>query len=319
MEALARLSAPGGGWIAPQDFVPYLGASELTRLFTLGLDQTLQHLRQWETQGLHIQASVNLPPEVLSDPNCPQWVRQALDRAGLPPDRLHLELLETAELDAESVGAPVAQTLQALARLGVSLEMDDLGSGYSSLLRLRSLPFQTVKIDRELLANARQTPRRTLGIIGGLVILAHALDLNVVVEGLETEELIEMATLLGADCGQGYAIARPMPADALPGWLQRYSPLVDPAYPRTALGAAAAHWQWAYSGMDANAPDPNQAHQHCALGRYLRRHGLDGGEISRLHEQIHALSHSSAQPWRQDRDLVDRLFTLLMKANHESE
>lgn len=319
VEALARLSAPGGGWITPQDFVPYLGASELTRLFTLGLDQALQHLRQWETQGLRIQVSVNLPPEALSHPDSPLWVSQALDRAGLPPDRLHLELLETSELDAESAGAPGAQTLQALARLGVSLEMDDLGSGYSSLLRLRSLPFQTVKIDRELLADARQTPRRTLGVIGGLVILAHALDLNVVVEGLETEELIEMATLLGADCGQGYAIARPMSADALPDWFQRYSPLVDPARPRTALGAAAAHWQWEYSGMDTNAPDPNHAHQHCALGRYLRHHELDGGEIGRLHEQIHVLSHSSALPKRQYRDLVDRMFTLLMKANHESD
>jgi len=125
--------------------------------------------------------------------------------------------------------------------------------------------------------------------------------------------------LLGADCGQGYAIARPMSADALPGWLQRYSPLVDPARPRTALGAVAAHWRWEHSGMDANAPDPDQAHQHCALGRYLHDHGLDGGEIGRLHEQIHTLSHTGDPPKRQDRDLVDRLFTLLMKANHESD
>lgn len=319
VEALARLSAPGGGWIAPQDFVPYLGASGLTRLFTLGLDQALQHLIQWETQGLHLQISINLPPEALSNPNCPQWVSEALDRAGLPPDRLHLELLETSELEAESAGAGAQAALQALNRLGVSLEMDDLGSGYSSLLRLRSLPFQTVKIDRELLAGARQAPRRTLGIIGGLILLAHALDLKVVVEGLETEELIEMASLLGADCGQGYAIARPMPADALPGWLQRHATIADPAHPRTALGAAATHWRWEYSGMDANASDPNHAHQQCALGHYLREHGLDDGEIGRLHEQIHTLSHTGALPKQQYHELLDQMLTLLMQANHEPD
>ncbi|MGE0070021.1 MAG: EAL domain-containing protein [Thiomonas sp.] len=319
VEALARLRAPDGTWIAPQEFIPYLGASELTRLFTLGLDQALQHLRRWEAQGLRTQASVNLPPEALSQPDCALWVGQALDRAGLTPDRLHLELLETAELEAGAAGAPGIETLQALTRLGISLEMDDLGSGYSSLLRLRSLPFQTVKIDRELLEGARKQPRRALGIVGGLIILAHALDLKVVVEGLETDELVEMAALLGADCGQGYAFARPMQADALPGWLQRFSLSIDPARPRTALGAAATHWLWEHSVMDEKLDDPAQAHQHCALGRYLRDKGLESGEIGRLHAQLHTLAREQsirAQPYRA---AADHLLALLMKADHGAD
>ncbi|NNM63715.1 MAG: diguanylate cyclase, partial [Burkholderiales bacterium] len=146
VEALARLELADGPMIAPGVFLPLLGEAELSRLFRMGLDKALGHLAQWDAQGLRIGVSVNMPPSVLRDSECVLWVEDILRLHGIASDRLTLELLETQVLDSGAQDTALSQ----LKRLGCELAMDDLGSGYSSLLRLTSVPFDTIKIDQGL-------------------------------------------------------------------------------------------------------------------------------------------------------------------------
>jgi len=241
VEALARLRLDDGRLIGPGQFLPSFGASELTRLFTLGLEQALDQLRQWDASGLSLDLSLNLPPEVLLMPDCARWVADALRAQQVTPDRLRLEILEDADFQS---AAERDRAVHSLAATGARLVMDDLGSGYSSLLRLRTLPFHTVKIDQGLV---RQIPGEAeadgmIGFIGALVRMTQALGLQVVVEGLETPALVEVAAVLGADAGQGYALAKPMPPAEVQVWLQQFHWFTEPAKPRTGLGLRARQW-----------------------------------------------------------------------------
>ncbi len=236
IEALARLRAEDDTLIRPVTFLPGFGTRELVLLFQLGLDQALAQLGLWLERHPELIVSLNLPPAVLIEAGCAQWVEQALRRHHVDPQRLELEVLEDEEFhDLETART----TLQALAELGVRLVMDDLGAGYSSLLRLRSLPFSTVKIDQGLVREIARDPERVIDFISGLVRLAKSLKLRVIVEGLESAELVEVASLLGADEGQGYALSVPLPAQALADWLERFHWMVPHDNPVTPLGMLA--------------------------------------------------------------------------------
>ncbi|MDE2254506.1 MAG: EAL domain-containing protein [Betaproteobacteria bacterium] len=239
VEALARLRLGDGKLITPGQFLPTFGSGELSHLFVLGLDQALSQVTRWDALGLSLEMSINLPPEVLLDAGCPRWIDDALQKHRIAPKRLHLEILESAEFDDDKRRDAAVQMLT---DLGVRLVMDDLGSGYSSLLRLRALPFHAFKIDQGLVREAHKDPRRIIGFIGALVRLGKGLGLMVAVEGLETPDLIEAAAVLGADGGQGYALAKPMPASDLPDWVRHFRLSMDHSNPQTLLGTVAADW-----------------------------------------------------------------------------
>ena len=283
VEALARLRLADGTLASPADFLPGFGEAELVRLFQDGLHQTLAQLQAWDTQGLKLVVSLNLPPAVLVQPECAIWVQQALLEHGIAPSRLRLELLETEEVCNASRRD---QAVAAIAALGVPLVMDDLGAGYSSLLRLRTLPFSVVKIDQGLVREAPLDPLRVIGFIGSLVRLAQSLDLRVVVEGLESPALVETAAILGADAGQGYAVARPMPAAEVQAWMRGFSLHLDPLQPQTALGALAAHWSWEHGVRHAGARAMHDEGT-CALGSFIVSQGLGGSDMDIAHRQMH--------------------------------
>ncbi len=235
IEALARLKMADGTLASPAIFLSGFGTRELVLLFQRGLDQALAHLSHLG-QYPDLIVSLNLPPAVLVEAECAQWVEQALQRQGIPARRLELEVLEDAEFhDLEAARV----TLVTLAAQGVHLVMDDLGAGYSSLLRLRHLPFSTVKIDQGLVREIAKDPERVIVFISGLVRLAKSLKLRVTEEGLESSELVEVASLLGADEGQGYALSRPLPAAALAPWLASFHWIVAHDNPVTPLGRLA--------------------------------------------------------------------------------
>ena len=243
VEALARLRQSDGRLLPPAAFLPALGRSGLLRLFQIGLDHVCRDLTIWQNQSpaLRMHAAINLPSDGLIDDAYRNCVFETLARWSLDPSRLELEVLESQDpLDLAKRDARISEFRSA----GVRIVQDDLGSGYSSLLRLDSVPFDAVKIDQGLVRSALEKPWRALGFIYHLTRLAHDLAIPVTVEGLEDEGLIEAAAILGADCGQGYGIARPMPAGELPQWAAHWAPRIDVRSPRTALGALAGLLLW---------------------------------------------------------------------------
>ena len=280
VEALARLVMPDGDIIAPSVFLPLLGAAELDRLFRLGLDRTLAHVAEWDAQGLSIGVSVNLPPSTLLDPECPRWVEETLHQYGLAPSRLTLELLESQTVDTAAQDGAIGR----LRALGVKLAMDDLGSGYSSLLRLSTLPFDTIKIDQGLLLHVRDNPVRTLSLVSNILQMGRDFGREVVVEGLEDDALMEAVSILGASFGQGYGIARPMPASDLLAWHQARPRAANRAAIEHELGALAYHWQRMHAGDKAH----DCAVDDCPVTPFLKgRAAPSGEEATAWHAQVH--------------------------------
>ena len=290
VEALARLVLPDGSVVPPAMFLPLLGSAELDRLFELGLDQVLADLARWDAAGLAVQAAVNLAPSTLRSGACRQRVEAMLRRHGVAPQRLALELLEGEHVDDSGQTHELAQ----LRALGVKLAMDDLGSGYSSLQRLSQLPFDTLKIDRGLMSRLRDRPLPTLSLVSAIVRMGHDIGLEVVAEGLEDEVEVEVAALLGADCGQGFGIARPMPASELPAWNAARTGQAPPRVIRHALGALA--WNWRL-GHDAHVED-----DHRALLAYLAERGGDDAQAASWHARVRAGGYDAArlQDWLLD-------------------
>lgn len=242
VEALARLLDEDGTLLSPGAFLAALGQDKLLRLFELGLRQACCDQQAWRAQGLDVRVALNLPPQGVCDPRYRDTLLDILRECGADARRIELEILETSDAGDSAMRETFFAELRAL---GMRVVQDDLGSGHSSLLRMDSMPFDAVKIDQALvLRAARRNPQRALEFIHHLTQLAHALEVPVTVEGLEDRGLLEAAAILGADSGQGYAIARPMPAAMLRAWLAAFEFGVDVHRPRTALGALAGQLLW---------------------------------------------------------------------------
>jgi len=139
-----------------------------------------------------------------------------LAETGLEPQRLKLEIVETALMsDAEAT----LTTLHGFRQLGVKLAIDDFGTGYSSLSYLRKFPVDTIKIDQSFVQEATND-RDVSAIIDSIVSLAHALNIDVTAEGVETREQLAFLVRSGCDRAQGYLFARPLPQEALAKFLQ---------------------------------------------------------------------------------------------------
>ncbi|WP_233870454.1 diguanylate cyclase [Paraburkholderia adhaesiva] len=217
-EALARLR-DGDEVLAPGKFFPCLSREDFVVVYTRGLHQVLEQQNRWLSDGLDMELSINLPAEAIHDPRFYEITREALRRYGNQPQRLMLEVLETSDMVS---GQSLRHGLDQFRALGIKLAEDDLGAGHSSLDRLRSQPFDVIKLDRSLVLGVERTPIDVLSSIYQLTNLCHALGKTVVVEGVESVDLIDAIALLGADAAQGYAIARPMPAAGLTEWMRQH-------------------------------------------------------------------------------------------------
>ncbi len=240
-EALARLRSDDGGLIMPGGFLSALGADDLVHLFDRGLGIALAQMNEWDAMGLDLSLSFNLPGQGLRDWRYLESLRCRLDESGVAPHRLTLELTEEERLGEPGGGGE--EIFWAMRGLGVGFAQDDLGSGYSSLLRLENFGFEEVKIDQQLVRGAG-SPHHKLGLIQHLTRLAHDLRMRVVVEGLEDASLIEAAAVLGADFGQGYGIAAAMSGEEVGHWVESFHFETNIRAPRTALGSMAALRRW---------------------------------------------------------------------------
>lgn len=242
VEALARMQGPNGEPILPGRFLPALGDAELLKLFEQVVRQACRDGHNLERDGLVTRIAVNIPAQALGDARYLNVLFGAIAENQLAPERLALEVLEThpGAGDAARHRLFIAQLREA----GITIEQDDLGAGHSSLVRLDQYPFDAVKVDQELVSGSLRNPQRALEFILYLTRLAHALETPVTVEGLENFGILEAAAILGADCGQGHAIAPPMAASSLHAWYKNYDYPVNPLTPRSALGAMAGYLLW---------------------------------------------------------------------------
>jgi diguanylate cyclase (GGDEF)-like protein len=309
MEALARLRMDDGVLRMPCDFLPTLGRAELTRLLTSGLTHALAMLREWDDCGLELDVTLNVPPSLLNDPCCADYVHDALLGAGIDPGRLGLEILEGDDQLSE---VQRYAAVRSLARLGATLIMDDLGSGHSSLIRLKNLPFRVVKIDQGLVSEAAKDPLKVIGLLNALIGMGKSLGQAVIIEGLETIDLIEVASILGADGGQGYALARPMPAADVVGWVREFRSDVDVTRPKTALGAIASFWRWGQ--VTAGVSEALQASGSicpCGLDHFIQARGLGGSRLDIAHHEMHSVMERSGSRKREYETLSKQVLSEL--------
>lgn len=284
VEALARLKLADGRIISPGVFLPLLGDYELDHVFRQGLDQVLSRLSEWDAGGLHVSASINLPPTTLLDPDCVDWIKDALDQYQIAPDRLYLELLENEDINQVAQ----ADVINQLINLGVKLSLDDLGSGYASLKRLSSMPFDNIKIDQDLVKQLYISPLETLNLLETLINLGRHYNQQVVVEGLENEGMIEVARILHAHYGQGYGLPRPMPPEELITWANSFDLAAKPSGIHTFIGALAYHFRIIFGEKTDNILLVDS----CPITQFLEDKGLATSDAAHWHSEFHARSNT---------------------------
>lgn len=214
LEALVRWKHPLLGLIAPARFLPM--AAEVGLIATIDekvLSAACRDLRLWRDAGHDdLRIAVNVSDQFFRRADLIEFVQNALDTAGLPPDALELELTESVIMD--DIEQAVA-TLKRLRELGVSLSIDDFGTGYSSLAQLKRCPIRLLKIDRSFITNLAGN-RGDAAITEAIVALSHKFGIDVLAEGVETPEQLAMLKACGCDAIQGYLMSPPVAASAVP-------------------------------------------------------------------------------------------------------
>lgn len=264
VEALARKYYKNGKSIAPSVFIPLSDDQSLCEMFREGLSQALKSLVEWDAEGVHVDVSVNLPCRVLVNSNCSAWIVDSLTECNVHPSRLCIEILEH-ESDDETDDIDAMTMLSAINRIkdiGVSLAMDDLGAGHSSLFRMISYPFGSVKIDHSILLKAHDRGDKGIRFIRQIILMAHSINMKVVIEGLESLELAEMAACLGADYGQGYHLAQPIRPDNIAKVVKRFGVMgIDKKNPVTELGIRALKFKSSGQQEENNIHDLQESNQ----------------------------------------------------------
>lgn len=282
VEALARLLDEQGRFVSPDRFLPACGVEELFTILELGLQRARADLKFLAQAGLGVPIALNFPAENIGDRRCERSILRAAEECRSNGSSLELEILETRE--GGDTYEQRLSFLQTLREAGVRLAEDDLGSGHSSLLRLDQYAFDEVKIDQGLVRGATERPQRALEFMLYLTRLVHAFDMRVTVEGLEHQGLIEGALILGADQGQGYGIARPMPIQDIPAWYRGFRYDVDPHHPKTALGALATYllWDMQATGAPGDGGASVALDARHALESFIADRGLAETELAKL-------------------------------------
>jgi diguanylate cyclase (GGDEF)-like protein/PAS domain S-box-containing protein len=211
-EALVRWEHPDRGLVSPDDFISL--AEDTGLIVPIGawvLEEACRQLREWQRTTPSMTIAVNLSVRQLMDPQIVEVVDEVLERTGVKPACLCLELTESMFMeDVEYFG----RTLSSLKALGVQLSIDDFGTGYSSLSYLKRFPVDAVKIDRAFVDGLGTDPHDT-ALVAAILAMAEALELEVTAEGVETEDQLSHLKRLHCQRAQGYFLARPMPASAM--------------------------------------------------------------------------------------------------------
>ena len=230
VEALVRWQHPELGLLPPGEFVPQLEKTIHIAAFTSKVvEMALAQAAHWASSGLDLTVAVNVSVSNLLDAAFATHIGELIEKAGVPADRLEVEITESTIMADPDRARSV---LNALAELGVKLSIDDFGTGYSSLAYLKQLPVDTIKIDRSFVMHMasdvgdQRIVQSTIGLAGNM-------GLSTVAEGVEDAEALEMLRILGCEYAQGYFIAKPLPPAALREFLTKrmQQRCVEPATP----------------------------------------------------------------------------------------
>ncbi|HYP53293.1 MAG TPA: EAL domain-containing protein, partial [Pyrinomonadaceae bacterium] len=211
-EALVRWRHPERGLISPATFIPT--AEETGLIVPLGrwvLTEACRQLREWQRvrpEQPHLSVSVNLSSKQFTQPDLIAQIQQALQESGLSPSSLKLEITESVVMENIET---VTEMLQQLRALGVQLSIDDFGTGYSSLSYLHRFPIDTLKIDRSFVTRMSEN-NENMEIVRTIIMLAHNLKMNVVAEGVETEQQLTQLIAFGCGYAQGFYFSKPLDA-----------------------------------------------------------------------------------------------------------
>ncbi|MEG3170640.1 sensor domain-containing phosphodiesterase [Sphingomonas sp. ZB1N12] len=216
-EALLRWRHPRLGEVSAAEFIPIIEQTSLARPTTQWvLDATMDQLVTWDRAGIAPVLSVNISAANLSEADLIERIRVALSKRKLAPERLEIELTESAIMDQPDQALAM---LRELADAGVCLAIDDFGTGHSSLAYLQRLPARIVKIDQAFMRNLTQATGPDFVLVEAMICLAHKLGYRVVAEGIETSEAAAILTRLGCEEAQGFWFGRPMEAEQFAAWL----------------------------------------------------------------------------------------------------
>ncbi len=307
-EALIRWQHPEQGLLPPGAFLPEIEGSVLE--IAVGewvIDHALAQIERWSDAGLHLPISVNIAAGHLMQPAFAKRLAALLQaHGGVAPGDLELEILESAAFsDFEQARAVLVECRE----LGVRFALDDFGTGYSSLAYFRALPIDLLKIDQCFVRDMLDDPG-DMEIVESVVRLSQAFNRSVIAEGVETLEHAALLTWLGCRRGQGYGIARPMPAADLPGWISGWSAQTgwlagDETRGRDDIPlivAAQNHLHWidrvarAVDGEDGLG-DIDMTTETCPFGRWYLGHGSKRcgnlaayRDLGPLHQRVHAVA-----------------------------
>jgi diguanylate cyclase (GGDEF)-like protein len=213
VEALVRWRHFERGIVSPATFVPV--AEDTGLVVPLGrwvLREACRQTREWQLRfDRPITVSVNLSVREFGQPDLVRAVASILEETQLPPNRLKLEITESAIIGQKH---PAIETVEELRKLGVGIHLDDFGTGYSALSYLHRLPLDAVKVDRAF-TSAIDAEERPLHVVRAIISLSHAIGLEVVAEGVATIRQMQLLRSMGCDLAQGFLFSRPVSADEI--------------------------------------------------------------------------------------------------------
>ncbi|HHJ80271.1 MAG TPA: GGDEF domain-containing protein, partial [Candidatus Tenderia electrophaga] len=216
VEALVRWQHPEKGLIPPDEFIPLAEHSgHIRELTAFVLEESLQQLHLWNSTGLTLLMSINMSGRSLHDSDLCQHIAQLLEQWQINPEHLQLEITERA-LMYDPIQAN--QTLSQLHAMGIKLSIDDFGTGYSSLAYLKQLPINEIKVDKSFVSAMLEQNADKI-IVRSTIDLAHNMGHQVIAEGVDNAEVLELLREMDCDLAQGYYISHPLAAEELRKWL----------------------------------------------------------------------------------------------------
>ncbi|OFC61620.1 hypothetical protein BAE30_04370 [Acidithiobacillus caldus] len=289
VEALARLRDEDGKLWSPAEFLPQLQEKDLFELSRQVLQRALIDLSALDALGLALWVSVNVDPRSFSE-DCVTCLREMIAQGAVDPSRITLEILEGSDFLEQQAAL---EYLLALKAQGVRLALDDVGRAYASLLRMKDLPIDEIKLDQGFVRTLEERPQ-DLHFVKSIRDLAEGMGINLVVEGVETGDILDAVTVLGVNFLQGFGVARPMPLTQLQDFLA-CRPSVHRWHPASLLGLYAAQLVDYSALKKAIRQNPHLVDyktladaSNCPIHDALHRLGLDdGGPLDRLHQEYH--------------------------------